>query len=288
MTFARRVESLGYHTLVMPDHFGARLAPAPSLVLAAEATSRLRVGSFVYDNDFRHPALLAQEVASIDLLTDGRFDFGIGAGWLKSEYDAAGVGFDEGRTRVERMSEALAVIKRLFGGAAVTYEGRYYRMNELTGAPLPVQRPHPPIVIGGGGRRLLGLAGREANVISIVPASKADGSGLEEADATAAAFVRKLDWVRASAGGRFDSIELNTLVQAVVTGDDPKSAAENLAKEYGAPIEAIMESPVFLIGSVNQIVETLEARRQRFGISYITVFEKDLGQLAPVISRMAR
>jgi probable F420-dependent oxidoreductase len=287
MSFARRVEALGYDTLVMPDHFGARLAPAPALVLAAEATSRLRVGSFVYDNDFRHPALLAQEIASVDLLTDGRFDFGIGAGWLKTEYDAAGVTFDDGRTRVGRMSEALGIIKSLLGGEAVTQEGRYYQLTGLTGAPRSLQQPHPPIVIGGGGRRLLRLAAREGNVISIMPVSKADGSGLEEADASAAAFDRKLDWIRAAAGARFDSIELNTLVQAVVVSDHPAAAAETLAKEYGAPIEAILESPLLLVGSVDQIADTLEGRRRRFGITYVTVFEKDLEKLAPVISRLA-
>jgi probable F420-dependent oxidoreductase len=288
MTFARRVESLGYDTLVMADHFGPRLAPAPALVLAAEATSRLRVGSFVYDNDFRHPALLAQEIASIDLLTDGRFDFGIGAGWLKTEYDAAGVTFDDGKTRVERMGEALGIIKQLLGGTAITHEGRYYRLSGLAGAPRPLQRPHPPIVIGGGGRRLLSLAAREANVISIMPKSRADGSGLEEADGSAAAFDQKLDWIRASAGERFDSIELNTLVQAVAISDHPTGAAENFANEYGAPVEAIMESPLLLIGSVNQIADTLEMRRERFGITYVTVFEQDLEHLAPVISKLAR
>lgn len=288
MTFARRVESLGYDTLVMPDHFGARLSPAPALVLAAEATTRLRVGSFVYDNDFRHPAMLAQEVASIDLLTDGRFDFGLGAGWLKSEYDAAGIPFDAGRMRVERMREALHIIKQLLSGAPITHEGRYFRLNELVGAPRSVQQPHPPIVIGGGGRRLLSLAAEEANVISIMPVSKADGSGLEDADASGPAFVRKLDWIRAAAGLRFDAIELNTLVQAVAITDQPDAAAESLAKEYGAPVEAIFESPLLLIGSLNQVIDTLEARRARLGISYITVFEKDLEHLAPVISRLAR
>src|ERR1700716_4315719 len=122
MAFARHVEALGYHTLVMPDHFGARFALAPALVLAAEATSGLRVGSLVYDNDFRHPALLAQEVASIDLLTVGRFEFGLGAGWLKSEYDAAGIRFDDGGTRVERMAGALDVVKGVMTAAPLTFE----------------------------------------------------------------------------------------------------------------------------------------------------------------------
>jgi len=326
MAFARHVEALGYHTLVMPDHFGARFALAPALVLAAEATSRLRVGSLVYDNDFRHPALLAQEVASIDLLTDGRFEFGLGAGWLKSEYDAAGIPFDGGGTRVERMAEALDVVKGLFTATPLTYEGRYYRLTGLTGSAKPRQQPHPPILIGGGGRRLLTLAAKEADIISIMPRSKRDsakprqqphppiliggggrrlltlaaneadiisimprskrdGSGLEDADAGPEAFTRKVAWIREAAGDRFATIELNTLVQTVVITDHPRAAAEPLAKEYEMDPEQVFETPLVLIGSVDQIAQTLEQRRERFGLSYITVFEKDLENLAKVIGR---
>ena len=285
MAFARHVEALGYHTLVMPDHFGARFALAPALVLAAEATSRLRVGSLVYDNDFRHPALLAQEVASIDLLTDGRFEFGLGAGWLKSEYDAAGIPFDGGGTRVERMAEALHVVKGLFTATPLTYEGRYYRLTGLTGSAKPRQQPHPPILIGGGGRRLLTLAAKEADIISIMPRSKRDGSGLEDADAGPEAFTRKVAWIREAAGDRFATIELNTLVQTVVITDHPRAAAEPLAKEYEMDPEQVFETPLVLIGSVDQIAQTLEQRRERFGLSYVTVFEKDLENLAKVIGR---
>ncbi len=288
MAFAQHVEASGYHTLVMPDHFGPRLALAPALVLAAEATSRLRVGSLVYDNDFRHPAVLAQEVASIDLLTDGRFEFGLGAGWLKSEYDAAGIPFEPGATRVERMAEALEIIKALFNGTPVTFEGRYYRLTGLTGSPKPKQQPHPPILVGGGGRRLLTVAGQMADVISIMPRSRRDGSGLEDADASAEAFERKLAWIRDGAGDRFSRIELSTLVQSVVITDHPLDAAKPLAKEYGVEAEEVLETPLVLIGSVDQIAETLERRRDRFGLSYITVFEKDLESLAKVIARVGR
>jgi len=288
MAFARRVEESGYHTLVMPDHFGPRLALAPALVLVAEATSRLRVGSLVYDNDFRHPALLAQEVASIDLLTDGRFEFGLGAGWLKSEYDAAGIPFDEGGRRVERMAEGLHLIKALFAGTPLTFTGRFYRLTELIGSPKPKQQPHPPIVIGGGGRRLLTMAAKEADVISIMPRSRRDGAGLEDADASAEAFDRKVAWIREGAGNRFSRIELNTLVQSVIISDHPLDAAKPLATEYGVEAEQVLETPLVLIGSVDQVAETLEQRRQRFGLSYITVFEKDLDSLAKVIARLAR
>ena len=286
MAFARHVEDSGYHTLVMPDHFGARFALAPALVLAAEATSKLRVGSLVYDNDFHHPALLAQEVASIDLLTDGRFEFGLGAGWLRSEYDAAGIPFDDGGTRVERMAEAVHLVKALFTATPVTYQGRHYRLTGLTGSAKPAQQPHPPILIGGGGRRLLTLAGKEADIISVMPRSKRDGSGLEDADVSPEAFIRKVGWIRDAAGNRFARIELNTLVQTVVITDHPRAAAEPLAKEYQIAAEQVFETPLVLIGSVDQIVKNLEQRRERFGLSYITVFEKDLENMARVIGRL--
>jgi probable F420-dependent oxidoreductase len=272
----------------MPDHFGARFALAPALVLAAEATSRLRVGSLVYDNDFRHPALLAQEVASIDLLTDGRFEFGLGAGWLKSEYDAAGLPFDEGGTRVERMAEALQVFKALFSATPVTHQGRFYKLTGLTGSAKPKQEPHPPVLIGGGGRRLLTLAAHEADIISIMPRSRRDGSGLEDADASPEAFTRKVAWIRDAAGGRFSAIELNTLVQTVVITDKPRDVAAPLAKEYGMEVDEVFETPLLLIGSVDQIAEALQQRRERFGLSYITVFEKDLENLGKVINRLGR
>jgi len=288
MEFARHVEALGYHTLVMPDHFGARFALAPALVLAAEATNKLRVGSLVYDNDFRHPALLAQEVASIDLLTEGRFEFGLGAGWLKSEYDAAGVPFDEGRMRVERMAEALHVVKALFSATPVTYEGRFYRLTGLTGSANPKQEPHPPVLIGGGGRRLLTLAAKEADIISVMPRSRRDGSGLEDADASPEAFTRKVGWIRDAAGDRFSAIELNTLVQTVVITDHPRDAAAPLAKEYVMEVDQVFETPLVLIGSVDQMADALEQRRERFGLSYVTVFEKDLENLGKVINRLRR
>ena len=288
MALARHVEDSGYHTLLMPDHLGPRFALAPALVLAAEATTTLRVGSLVYDNDFRHPAVLAQEVASIDLLTDGRFEFGLGAGWLKSEYDAAGLPFDDGATRVERMAEALHVVKALFSAAPLTYEGRFYKVAALTGSAKPKQEPHPPVLIGGGGRRLLTLAAKEADIISIMPRSRRDGSGLEDADASAEAFTQKVAWIRDAAGNRFSAIELNTLVQAVIITDRRREAAAPLAKEYSMEVDQVFETPLVLIGSVDQIAESLKQRRERFGLSYITVFEKDLENLVRVIDRLGR
>jgi probable F420-dependent oxidoreductase len=286
MAFARQAETAGFDTLMISDHFGARMTIGPALVLAAEATRRLRVGSFVYDNDFRHPALLAQEAATIDLLTEGRFDFGIGAGWLRSEYDAAGIPFDRGSVRVERLAEAIQIIKQLMTAAPLTHHGTHYRLTNLTAGFRPVQQPRPPFVIGGGGPKLLALAAREAEVVSIMPRSKADGGGLEDADASAESFDRKVALIREAAGDRFPSLQLNTLVQSVVVTDNRRQAAEKMAGEWEVTIDQLLESPLLLIGTIEQIVEQLHARRQRFGLSYITIFERDLASFAPVLERM--
>lgn len=286
IAFAQSVEAAGFDTLLMPDHFGARMAIAPALVLAAEATERIRVGSFVYDNDFRHPALLAQEAATIDVLTGGRFDFGIGAGWLRSEYDAAGIPFAPGPVRVGRLAEAIRIIKDLMTETPVSHEGVHYRLTNLTGSFKPAQRPHPPFVIGGGGPALLTLAAKEADVISIMPRSKADGGGLEDTDASAEAFDKKVAVIRKAAGDRFPRLTLNTLIQGVVITDDRQTAVEAIRTEWQMTAEQLMESPLLLIGTVDQMAAQLRARHKRFGLSYFTVFERDMASLARVLQRV--
>jgi probable F420-dependent oxidoreductase len=283
---ARRVEALGYDELFMPDHFGPIFAIAPALVLAAQASSRLRVGSLVYDNDFRHPGLLAQEVATIDALTDGRFDFGIGAGWFKPEYDAMGIPFDEGQRRVDRLAESIQLIKRLLGGERVTFRGRHYQLHDASAGFAAVQQPHPPLLMGGGGKRLLTIAASEAQIISIMPRSRRDGSGLEDADVTAAAFSEKVSWIKQAAGTRISQIELNTLVQVVSVTEKPAPEAERLAQEWKMPPSVLLASPLLLIGTPEQIAEILIAHREQLGISFITVFEKDLEPFARVIERL--
>jgi len=186
------------------------------------------------------------------------------------------------------MAEALQTVKALFAATPVTYAGRHYRLTGLTGAAKPMQQPHPPVLIGGGGRRLLTLAANEADIISIMPRSRRDGSGLEDADARPEAFARKAAWIRDAAGDRLSAIELNTLVQTVVITDHPRDAAAPLAKEYEMDVDQVIETPLVLIGSADQIAQTLVQRRERFGISYITVFEKDLENMAKVIDRMGR
>jgi len=284
---ARRVEQLGYSMLVVPDHFRDHLAPVPALVAAALATTRLRVGSLVFSNDFRHPAVLAKEAATIDVLSGGRFELGLGAGWLREEYDQTGIRFDAPGTRVERLEEAVTIIKRLLAGERVTFAGRHYTIADLEGRPTPVQRPHPPIAIGGGGRRTLSLAAREASIVGLVPRARRDGSGLDLNDLSDAATREKLEWVRAAAGERFDSLEINTLIQAVVVADQRMAAADQLASRFKVAREVVLETVYVALGTIEEICETLRQRRERYGVSYLTVFERDMEAFAPVVARLA-
>jgi probable F420-dependent oxidoreductase len=282
----RRIEQLGYSIVHVPDHFRDQLAPVPALTAAAVATTRLRVGSLVFSNDFRHPVVLAKEAATLDVLSGGRFELGLGSGWLRQEYDQAGIPFDAPGTRIERLAESVAIVKGLLAGERVTFTGRYYAIAGLEGRPHPVQRPHPPILIGGGGRRTLSLAAREASIVGLVPRARRDGGGLDRADFGEAALRQKVEWVRAAGGDRFEALELHALIQAVVVSDR-RTAAEQLASRFSVPPELLLESPYVLAGTVDEICETVRQRRERYGISYLTVFDRDLEAFAPVVARLA-
>lgn len=284
---ARRVEQLGYSILVVPDHFRDHLAPVPALTAAALATTRLRVGSLVFSNDFRHPAVLAKEAATIDVLSGGRFELGLGGGWLRAEYDQTGIPFDAPGTRIERLEEAVTIIKGLLAGERVTFAGRHYTIADLEGRPTPVQRPHPPIAIGGGGRRTLTLAAREASIVGLVPRARRDGSGLDMTDLSDAATREKLEWVRSAAGDRFDSLEIHALIQAVAVADRRTAAADDLASRFKVARDVVLETPYVLLGTIKEMCESLRQRRERYGISYLTVFERDMEAFAPVVARLA-
>ena len=273
---ARRVEQLGYSILVVP-----------ALTAAALATTRLRVGSLVFSNDFRHPAVLAKEAATIDVLSGGRFELGLGGGWLRAEYDQTGIPFEAPGTRIERLEEAVTIIKGLLAGERVTFAGRHYTIADLEGRPTPVQRPHPPIAIGGGGRRTLTLAAREASIVGLVPRARRDGSGLDMTDLSAAATREKLEWVRSAAGDRFDSLEIHALIQAVAVGERRTAAADDLASRFKVARDVVLETPYVLLGTIKEMCESLRQRRERYGISYLTVFERDMEVFAPVVARLA-
>jgi len=282
-TKARWAESLGYDILYVPDHFLSQLAYAPLLAAAAVATTTLRIGTFVLDNDFRHPAIVAADAAMLDLLSDGRFELGLGAGWLRADYDRAGIPFDRGGVRLDRLAEGVRIIKGILAGEAVTFAGAHYTVADLEGLVRPVQRPHPPLLIGGGGRRMLTFAAQEADIVSIIMRSLPEG-GLDPTDQ---GVDEKLGWIRQAAGERFDTLELNMLIQRVVVTDDPEREAAALAAEWGGTKETILGSPYVLVGNIAELCETLRGRRARNGISYISVLERDSDAFAPVVARLA-
>ena len=286
LAMVRRVEALGYSSFLALDHFVRGLDPVASLMAAAMATTTLRVGGLVFANDFRHPAVLAKAAATIDVLSGGRFELGIGAGWLKEEYEQTGIPFDPAPVRIERMTEAIHLIKRIFAEEPpVSFAGAHYTVTDLVCPPRPMQQPHPPIMIGGGGKRLLSVAAREADIVGITTRPRADGAK-DTADLTAAATERKLAWIREAAGDRFPTLELNAIVSDVVPTEDVAAEAARLAGRYAVTPDEILDSPLILIGSVDEMVGRLRERRDRFGISYIVVTEPNMNALAPVVARL--
>lgn len=285
---ARRAEDLGYATLTVPDHLDDQWAPGPMLVAAAAVTSELRLGALVYCNDYRHPVVLAKEAATIDLLSDGRLELGVGAGWMATDYERAGIPLHPPGRRVERLAETLELLPRLFSGEPVHQDGRHYRIDGLVGRPGPVRRPGPPLLVGGGGRRVLGLAARHADIVGLnidLRAGRIDASA--GPTATAEATHQKLGWLREAAGDRFASLELQVRVHLAAVTDDVDGLAEAMAPAFGLTPEQARHSPHALAGSVDGIVEQLEARRDEFGISYIGIGAASMDEMAPVVARLA-
>jgi probable F420-dependent oxidoreductase len=285
---ARQVEALGYAALYLPDHFTDQLGPIAALMAAADATTRLRVGSLVFDNDYRHPVVLAKEAATLDLLSDGRFDLGLGAGWMATDYEQAGIPYDTPGTRISRMEEGLKVIKGLFAGEPFTFTGQHYRVSGIEGSPRPVQKPHPPILLGGGGRRMLSLAAREADTVN-VNFNLREGQVNRDLVRTglAEATDEKLRWIKEAAGDRLDRIELSVTIFLANITDDRESVATMMAAGFGAEPKDILAMPHFLIGTVDEVVEDLQRRRERFGISYVIVPGEADESFAPVVARLA-
>lgn len=289
---ARRAESLGYAGLVFTDHLLDQLAPIPAMATVAAATERLRVGTFVLNNDLRHPAVLAQDLATVDVLSGGRLDIGIGAGWNEPEYQAIGVPFEPVGTRVARLTEAVAVLKGAFGGEPFTLRGEHYAVHGLEGRPVPVQRPNPPFLIGGGGRRILSLAGREADVVGLAPRILPSGRS-DPRSLTVAATAEKIAWVREAAGKRFDSLELNVYpsVSRIIVTDHARREAASLAGKLRARTgidiseDELLESPHIFIASVDGFVAKFRELRERLGISSFMVGNVD--ELVPVVERLA-
>lgn len=283
---ARRAEDLGYSTLFMPDHFGDQLAPVPALMAAADATTELKLGALVFDNDYKHPVVLAKELATVDRLSGGRVEVGLGAGWMASDYEQSGISMDPAGVRVSRMEEGIAVLKGCFGAGPFSYEGDHYRITSYDGLPKPLQDP-PPLLIGGGARRVLSIAAREADIVGINPSihsGQVDAAAAQ--DGASAQTDKKLAWVKEAAGDRYDDIEINLLQFAGIVTDDREGTAEMMAPLFGLPPEELGVYPHACIGSVEQICDDLRARRERWDASYI-VFQGDtMEPMAPVVAAL--
>lgn len=285
---AKRCEDRGYSALTMPDHFDDQLAPVPALMTAADATSTLRVGALVWDNDYKHPLVLAKELATMDLLSEGRLEIGIGAGWMMTDYEQAGMPYDRPGVRIDRFVEGLAIIKGLMGPDVFSYTGEHYTVTEHNGTPKSVQRPHPPILIGGGGKRVLTIAAREADIIGVNASMHAGVVGPEAiATMTAESVDEKVAIIRDAAGTRLDAIEMNVRAFMVNVTDDRAATIEFLSIALGVEEQMIDTTPFALIGSPAKIVEDLLARRERWGFSYVIVGADDIDAFAPVVAELS-
>lgn len=284
---ARKVEDLGWSTLTVADHLDDQLAPIPALMAAAAATSKLRVGTMVLANDYRHPVMVAKEASTLDVLTGGRFELGIGAGWMTTDYEAAGIPLDRPGLRIDRLAEALAILRGLWADEPLTFGGDHYRVRALDGRPTPTTPGGPPIVIGGGGERLLRLAARQADVVAVNVNLKA-GVIDERAfpDGTPEATDRKLSWIRDAAGDRFDDLELQVRVHLAMVTDDRQTVIREMAPAFGLTPDEASATPHALIGSVEEICDQLIERRERWGISYLGLSGDQLDAFAPVVAKL--
>ena len=284
---SRTIEALGYSSLFIPDHFEDQFGPLVALTVAAEATTDLKVGSLVFGNDYRHPIVLAKEVATLDLMSSGRVEFGLGAGWMTTDYEQSGIPHDPPGVRISRMAESLAIMKSLWSTGAATFKGEHYTINGAVGAPLPHSRPHPKVIIGGGGQRVLGIAAREADIVGVNPSLAAGYVGPEVlATTTAEYYDQRIAWIRGAAGDRFDDLELQVLTFLVQIVPDREEAIERLSSLMGVTPDQIDGSPIALIGTIEQITERLLERRARFGFSYVVVHEREMEAFAPVVAAL--
>jgi probable F420-dependent oxidoreductase len=292
---AQRAEDLGFSTFLLRDHFiadafGPQFAPVPALMTIANRTTSLRIGSLVFDNDYRHPVLLAQEAATLDLLSGGRFELGVGAGWLRDEYERAGMTFDAPGARVCRLEESLHVIKGLLTSEPFTFTGEYYQIAGLQSFPQPTQRPHPPILIGAGSKRMLELAGREAGIVNILPKALPAGAISEDPNERLAATIeQKIALIREAAGERFAEIELSLFATVRLTDEPAQTAERWIAKRewQGVTVDDVLEMPAVFLGPVERVVELMQERRERYGVSYYIIADEGMEAVAPVVQRAA-
>jgi len=283
---AKRLEAIGYETLSMPDHMvGGAWSNMPALGAAAAVTTKLRLGNLVLDNDFRNPVVLAREFATLDVISNGRVEIGLGAGWFDRDYQSMGIPFDRGRVRVARLAEAVTLLKRLFTEDDVTFEGTYYRTTKSECRPKTVQQPRPPILIAAGGPEMLELAGREAEIVAVVPPG-AGVRGPAPDDVTASGVRRQLDIVRKGAGSRFDEIELSCFLDVTLTDDRDRTIADLSEKTKVDP--AVLGSSVYRgIGTLDEVREHILRVGRETGITYFCLRGPHAEELAPVVKELS-
>jgi probable F420-dependent oxidoreductase len=285
---ARRAEELGYDTFVMQDHLGRQLSPLGGLAAAAAVTSRIRIGALVFANDYRHPLLLARETATLDQISNGRVELGLGAGWNTSDYRQLGMPYERPGLRIERMQESVKLMRRLFAGERVTHAGRHYHLEGARLAPSPVQ-PRIPILIGGGGPRMLRIAAREADIVGLLTQFDSHGRPIAS-QGTEAQTAHKVAIIREAAGSReaFERLELNVLVAIaglIGSGSSPFGSVASAIKAVAPRV--VGGTPYLLHGTLGQVRETLLRRRERLGISYYIWSARAVESMAPVVEALA-
>lgn len=298
---AQRAEALGYASLHLADHyFGPgrleaetahpvqTLAAVPAMAMAAEATDRIRIGCRVFCVDYHLPAVLAKEAATLDLLSEGRLELGLGAGWIQAEYEAMGVRWDRAAVRIKRLEEVVALVKAHFAGEQIDLAGEHVRVSGYAGVPVPVQRPRPPIMIGGGAQRVLTLAGREADIVSLNFNNSAGRLGPASVQgSTAEETERKVGWIKEAAGDRYPEIELEIAAYFTSVTEDRTAQTAAMAAGFGLEPTQLADHPHVLVGSAAEIADLLVERRERYGISYVTVGVKVMEDFAAVVERLA-
>jgi probable F420-dependent oxidoreductase len=285
---ARELEALGYATLFAPDHFDEGYGPITAMATAAAATTSLRVATAVFAADFRHPAVLARELASIDQLSEGRLEVGLGAGYQINDYAGSGIVMDAPKVRVDRLIEYVAVLRGLFAEGPFDFAGEHYRVTALDGSPAPYRPGGPPIFVAGGGRRMLTFAARQADIIGVNPSLPSSAQAVASAqDALPSRIDTKLEWIREAAGDRMSELEIHAWLRVAHVTGDAGAVAEPLTGTFGASTDEILASPIVLVGTVNEIVERLHERRARWGYSYYTVQQPVAREFAPVLAALA-
>jgi probable F420-dependent oxidoreductase len=301
---AKSAEQQGFSSIALNDHFNSTVAPLLGLQAMAAATSRIRIATGVLNQDLRHPAVLAKELATLDVLSGGRLEVGLGAGWVKADYDQSGIAFDSAAQRIERLEENIDILQGLFSDEQCTFAGRHYSVTALDGMPKPAQPGGPPIMIGGGGRKILSMAGRRADIVQVLGASFGTGGAVVDdlSSFRVEAFEQRLEWVAAAAGSRLSAIELSLMLVFVAITDDVEKTAKGFldfltatVSRYGGAVgdvdvklQALLDSPVVAIGTLDEVCQKLTRVRDELGFSYYVVPYGSAPQsLAPVVARLA-